>query len=73
MGVFDIVMEKPAEVSRGDGCVWQSLQNLMKSVSTMVVFDIVMENLLKSVEAIGVFDIVMEKPAEVSRSGVCLI
>jgi hypothetical protein len=22
MGVFDIVMEKPAEVSRGDGCVW---------------------------------------------------
>jgi hypothetical protein len=21
MGVFDIVMEKPAEVSRGDGCV----------------------------------------------------
>ena len=43
MGVFDIVMEKPAEVSRGDGCVWQSLQNLIKSVSTMVVFDIVME------------------------------
>jgi G:T-mismatch repair DNA endonuclease (very short patch repair protein) len=24
MGVFDIVMEKPAEVSRGDGCVWYS-------------------------------------------------
>jgi hypothetical protein len=24
MGVFDIVMEKPAEVSQGDGCVWHS-------------------------------------------------
>jgi hypothetical protein len=24
MGVFDIVMDKPAEVSRGDGCVWYS-------------------------------------------------
>jgi hypothetical protein len=24
MDVFDIVMEKPVEVSRGDGCVWYS-------------------------------------------------
>jgi hypothetical protein len=24
MGVFEIVMEQPAEVSRGDGCVWYS-------------------------------------------------
>jgi hypothetical protein len=30
------------------------------------------KNLLKSVEAIDVFDIVMEKPAEVSRSDVCV-
>jgi hypothetical protein len=33
MGVFDIVMEKPAEVSRGDGCVWHSHgKTLLKSV-----------------------------------------
>ena len=33
MDVFDIVMEKPAEVSRGDlVCLIKSLKNLLKSV-----------------------------------------
>jgi hypothetical protein len=43
MGVFDIVMEKPAEVSRGDGCVSDSHGKTCWSVEAMGVFDIVME------------------------------
>jgi hypothetical protein len=43
MGVFDIVMEKPAEVSRRGVCLTYSWENLLKSVKTMGVFAIVME------------------------------
>ena len=43
MGVFDIVIAKPAEVSLDDGCVIKSWKNLLKSVQAMAVFDIVME------------------------------
>jgi G:T-mismatch repair DNA endonuclease (very short patch repair protein) len=73
MGVFDIVMEKPAEVSRSDGCVWYSHGITYWSPSKRWVCLIFSwKNLLKSVEAMGVFDIFMEKPAEVSRSDGCV-
>ena len=43
MGVFDIVMKKPAEVSRSDEYVrYSDAKNLLKSVEEYVL-DIVME------------------------------
>jgi hypothetical protein len=43
MSVFDMFMEKPAEVSRSDGCVLYSHGKTCSSVEAMGVFDIVME------------------------------
>ena len=60
MGVFDIVMEKPAEVRWSDGCVSYSQGKTCWSQSK------------RWVCLMGVFDIVMEKPAEVSRGDGCV-
>jgi hypothetical protein len=59
MSVFDIVMEKPAEVRWSDGCVSYSQGKTCWSQSK------------RWVCLMGVFDIVMEKPAEVSRGDGC--
>jgi hypothetical protein len=50
--MFDIVMEKPGEVSRGDGCVWHSHWKTCWSQLKRCVLDIVMTNLVKSVEEV---------------------
>ena len=59
MDVFDIVIEKPAEVSRSDGCVWYSHGKPAEVSRGEGVFDIVMEKPAEVSCGKGVFDIVM--------------
>jgi hypothetical protein len=52
MGMFDIVMKKPGEVNRGDGCVWYSHGKTCWSQLKRCVLDIVMTNLVKFFEEV---------------------
>jgi hypothetical protein len=82
--VFDIVMAKPGEVSRGDGCVWYShwktwffhdyIKHSHRLDGLQQVFPWLYQTHPSSRRQLKrcVLDIVMEKPAEVSQDDGCV-